>query len=812
MHIPHARSASPTFDEQERSLRKLARRLIGEIDAEDLVQETWVAALESGWQRSLEKPAWLRAVLRKQILFARRSAARRRHREERSARPEALEGARSDADERAIRERLLAAVETLREPERSVIRLRYWDELCVTEIAQRLGRPHDTVKGQLRRGLLALRGQLDRESRGNREGWVLALTRWIDSRELRPTAPSRPLSAATMVVTGAGILGTSWALLALHVAGAARDLVPGMNTDGTRSLDAMASAPASESHDPARRATDGGVSFPAMEEQAISEQLAPAAAREWILRAVDASGTPIEGAHVFVNGRRRQAITDSTGCARLVVEADASNDLAREFLPGRITFFAEHPGFLRTTDHHVVPEHYAAAELTLTFDHVYQTVRGRVRSRSGEPLAGAKIGLFDNDDAFQTRADGAVLTSPEEKCESDAEGRFEVPGWIEGGNLIRVEKEGCAPFVDDVAGAADSKGEVNIVLGPGVPLTGVVRDRGGNPLPGASVRFSSGGGVVWHEAKTDEHGRYATATLPPGEHLLWAFHPEIASRYLSTHVTAMPGQELVWSPSLRDHSAFRIHVLDPDGRPVAGLLCQVQGEDWYDSHETDERGSTAAFTVYPDMPVTIVIRDPHCPNAMPLVTLDDLLAGGEDVEVRLPVGSRDAAPIRGILHAWDGRPPGDFALNLLLEHSRMSMPWFQIDAPTGAFQTAPQPPGQYIIAVCTRSNGLYVLPPFVVSPGEPVDLGVQCLPTPGQLAVRARGRAASASSISLEHVHQIGPRTTYLLAGIHPLDEGAIELDLLPASYRVRAWRDDLELASATVSIVSGTKAEIVLE
>ena len=55
-----------------------------------------------------------------------------------------------------LRQRVLAAVEALHEPYRTVVRLRSYDDLAPTEIAARLRVPHETVRTQLKRGLQAV--------------------------------------------------------------------------------------------------------------------------------------------------------------------------------------------------------------------------------------------------------------------------------------------------------------------------------------------------------------------------------------------------------------------------------------------------------------------------------------------------------------------------------------------------------------------------------------------------------------------------------------------------------------------------------
>ena len=72
-------------------LRGLARALAASgAEAEDLEQETWLAALRAPPARPGPVRGWLATVLRRRAADARRADARRRTREEAGARPEAV--------------------------------------------------------------------------------------------------------------------------------------------------------------------------------------------------------------------------------------------------------------------------------------------------------------------------------------------------------------------------------------------------------------------------------------------------------------------------------------------------------------------------------------------------------------------------------------------------------------------------------------------------------------------------------------------------------------------------------------------------
>ncbi len=167
------------LDAQREPLRRLAAALLGDTHAaEDVVQDAFAAALARA-ERPLGLGQWLRAVVRRLALDARRRASRRNAREIAAARPERSDEA--DSLERLeLVESLAREVRGLDEPFRTALVLRYFDGLAPREIAAKLGVPLATVESRLVRALERLRERLDRS--GGRERWLAATVAWI-----RPT-------------------------------------------------------------------------------------------------------------------------------------------------------------------------------------------------------------------------------------------------------------------------------------------------------------------------------------------------------------------------------------------------------------------------------------------------------------------------------------------------------------------------------------------------------------------------------------------------------------------------------------------------
>lgn len=158
-------------------IQRLAQRLVADPnDAQDVVQETWLAALRNPPPDDRSPRGWLARVAHNAARqLARRASARGYH--ERAAPKRDAAPSTADLVERISAERsVVEDVTALPEPYRRAILLRYFDELAPTTIAAQTGVPLATVKTRLQRGLAMLRERLDRRHGGDASTWLLALT------------------------------------------------------------------------------------------------------------------------------------------------------------------------------------------------------------------------------------------------------------------------------------------------------------------------------------------------------------------------------------------------------------------------------------------------------------------------------------------------------------------------------------------------------------------------------------------------------------------------------------------------------------
>jgi len=159
-------------------VRRLARSLAGDdATADDLVQETWIAASRRPPQLDRPVRPWLAVVVRNLFL---KGLAREQRREAHHLRIGADGGVAGPSPEATLEssqlQRFLAElVAALDEPYRQTLILHYFEDQSAAEIARTQSIPAGTVRWRLKVARDELREVLDRRHAGDREVWRRAL-------------------------------------------------------------------------------------------------------------------------------------------------------------------------------------------------------------------------------------------------------------------------------------------------------------------------------------------------------------------------------------------------------------------------------------------------------------------------------------------------------------------------------------------------------------------------------------------------------------------------------------------------------------
>ncbi|HEU5055137.1 MAG TPA: sigma-70 family RNA polymerase sigma factor, partial [Kofleriaceae bacterium] len=371
-------------------MRRLALALTGggEADADDLVQEAYVAALRNPPDPDRAPRPWLAEVVRNAWRMRLRGERRRRTREVGAAPADAPASPDALLD-RAMAQRLLAdCVVSLDEPFRRTLLLRYFEGLSVQRIAELEAIAAATVRWRLGQALARLRAAMD-ERTGDRRRWAIALA--------VPAFPS--LTGAVVMKTKTKVAIAAALLLA---AGGGTALVVHQTSGGGGEGDGSAAAPRPPAPTASRAASESpGDPAPARDSRPLALVSARAvldpAARQGSVegRVVNwSSGEAVAGAEVALaleDGATTTITTDREGRFRHQPERAGRVVIASITAAGYLPFAPEwghspielwaRPG-VRVRD--------VVIYLTPAIDYT-----GVVVDAAGKPVSGAKVRIID---------------------------------------------------------------------------------------------------------------------------------------------------------------------------------------------------------------------------------------------------------------------------------------------------------------------------------------------------------------------------------------------------------------------------------
>jgi RNA polymerase sigma-70 factor (ECF subfamily) len=608
-------------------VRGLVRALVLDPgQGDDIVQQTWLAAIEAPRRHWLDPRAWLGGVARNLAREANRRDARRARREERSARPERLPSTDELAEKAELQRCVAKAVLELDEPYRSTLLLRYFGELSAEEIAQREGLPSSTVRNRLKHGLDRLRQRFDREHGGDRRAWVMGFVPLVRPGGGAAAGSLASSTASISMIGGSIMLSKIWiaAAAALVVAGgtAAVLLRPGLAPN--------APAPAASLAPPAEEVTrvaHEAELWEATQPLDVTRTAAETVESANLVRGVlfDQGGRPLAGAEVFVGGWRNPfgagdevALQVETG--RLLrdeldeifaLDPEAlrreglmrgrilTTDAAGAFearLPeaGRVWVQVGRTVGVQPLDGAEAWHETPAREIALTARRI-PTAALSIRvldETTAEPLPRFEGVIRER--RPPGAAQGNETTPWVQEFAAGAGGSAEIELEIEGGPEeydVKLVEPPWARAGEVLQVAAGAHAELALVVRSGEGFSGEVTDELGNAVEGALVFWgdllpmrahNSLTGAFHTECapdpvRTDARGRFV---LPGRAELVSAWHAELSP----TTVSASEASSLRLPP----RGGLRGRVVDDEGRPVAGERVELDRER---STTTDATGA-----------------------------------------------------------------------------------------------------------------------------------------------------------------------------------------------------------------------------
>jgi len=566
-------------------IRSLARTLVrDESVADDVVQQTYLAALQNPPAHTSNLRGWLAKVARNFAFRALRTEQRTKRREEASVPREPAPSPAEVAARLELQRKVVEAVMALEEPYRSTVVLRFFDDCTPEEIARRMGVPKETVRTRLRRAVERMRGGLDEAHGGSRRAWVLALAplAGLGTREATAAAATTALSKAVAgktTITGGLIVSSKafWTLTAAILVAAV--LFVWQRSDAQPAAPRTARIESGETAGvvPAAQGGESGASRP---------EVAPGTERDdaFVLRATIRGdrGTPLPGAVARLGKAESRA--DADGLVEL-----------KGFGFGLQEVAVHHEGYVplrRQLD----PLLEGTQEIRL--------VRGAplaliIVGPDGAPLKGVAVRSFLVDEVgvaglwSQTRTDFLAETT------TGGKGRVDLGAVPVGVVKVRLADPRFAPRVLRIEIAGREVVTKRIKLDRGATVRGRVTSPSGAAVAGARV-FAMG--YERFGATTDKAGRYELERVGSGPQKIYAKAKGFGTGYFGAsgwgepvdlHVAA--GDSLDSIDIVVPEALFVTgRVLDTAGaKPVQGVLgtLHVSAPPWTTvSFKTDAEG------------------------------------------------------------------------------------------------------------------------------------------------------------------------------------------------------------------------------
>ncbi|MBI5432597.1 MAG: sigma-70 family RNA polymerase sigma factor [Planctomycetes bacterium] len=527
-------------------VRALARSLVRGDEVDDLVQDTWTAALErrpdvetAGGLR-----AWLGRVTRNLAIDRRRVASAQAWHAKRLERhdPERPDDAVARI---ALQQKLVAAVLALDEPHRSAVIWRYLDGLDSDEIARRQGVTPEAARKRISRGLATLRERFDREHRGGRAEWLALFACVAEPPQVLVRSYLAWKVIAALVV--ASLAGGRWWVSASSPSRAPTTAATPSLVSATPEPFAVAPTP-----DPNARVATGS---------ALAAPNAPSAQATLRGRVLDADGAPKAGARVDVftsDFAGFQLIDKAAQRARELV-ATLTTDAGGEFTFAAAALDRLYDLEAGADGVRAAPLFDVSAGMDVTLElRPMGSLYGRVvRLERAEPLAGVRVeATFRPDRITHTRALAVATTT-------DEQGVYRFASLSPGPYTLRVELADAPSVSSSVTVWPGESTARNLVVESGRTVRGRVVDAPTSaPIVGALVSdFSS----FTRAVATDAHGEFVLDGIPPRRDAMLRAR---APGYGVSTIRVAQGVEPVLVPMQRA-STWRGRVVDELGAPLS---------------------------------------------------------------------------------------------------------------------------------------------------------------------------------------------------------------------------------------------------
>lgn len=508
-------------------LKALAHSLVADdARAQDIVQQTWLAALKTPPRSMNAARAWLGRVTRNFAFRSYNEESNRRKREESSAQSEKSSSTPEELLQRVELQREVAdAVTKLPALYRATVLHHFFEEMSVTEIAHQHGIPVTTVRSRLTKALDLLRMQLDDKYGGSRRAWCLVLLPLLKPEQiaLAGTAAGTAATAGTGLLVLKGIAmkattKTAAVVMSIIVAGTLltmTGIIPDEFLPWITEEPVVVSFRTIAQETTKENTPNNIIESDEPDDASIREKIAPTVQESTALsptsamvtaKVVNKNGYPLVGAsmrEVTMEGPLEEVAGNGRGQLRL--ELDAGKGRRTAHIEVGLAGYVSRIDSIRIEPGKTI--HLGTIKLIPG-----GLIRGHVHDSDGNAVANARISLGEKDQR-PVNLEMQRFAPPRPRfpiTNTDASGAFLLAGIPEGFARIWVHKKEMIPTYSgpiEVRNSQETYGVKIIMdpLGDKNRIRGIVIDPTGAAVPFAQLDFAihpRGPGVHYMDIKT----------------------------------------------------------------------------------------------------------------------------------------------------------------------------------------------------------------------------------------------------------------------------------------------------------------------
>jgi hypothetical protein len=432
-----------------------------------------------------------------------------------------------------------------------------------------------------------------------------------------------------------------------------------------------------------------------------------------ILRGIDVSGRVIDTAEKGVAGASITLSRGYTSHGSIVAEADEEGRFElRDVMVGQ-SLGARAPGREPTRIEEIAGVAGSKVDIVLRFEGDGGVVEGFVLDATGGPIAGALVCVGD-EHGWQSA--GGKSTAAGLRVRSGEDGRFRVEGVPVGTIPITARARGFAPARTTLSLRPGATEDLELRLGRGATLEGLVLGEEGAAVDGARISvgtepYARPGDLGYLRTESGSGGRYALVCVPAGEVEVRVETKQDGKA--SERGLLAEGEHRKLDFHLSPGNVIAGRLVDPQGHPLAHWLVdgnctarrflnfeEAQGAVSFRGYTRSGDDGSFLIPNCPALEVTLSAFPPDGISGQPAAMLKVEKPPATDLRFVVPASLAPTAWIRGRLRMSDGSPIPSmelYAFDSDRKSPRATMA--EIDRESGEFRVGPLGPGSWGIEV-----------------------------------------------------------------------------------------------------------------